>query len=200
MNINPKVIDLYHGDTVSSFADVYADGYRGVIHKATEGATFDDAAYGARREEAADSGLMWGAYHFLRPGDPAGQAHRFLDVAKPGDKTEMAADHEDPRVSLAGLIAFLTEIEAGLKRLAVVYSGFLIKEQLVHASADQRAYLARHRLWLAQYGPAAKCPLPWKAPFLWQYTEHGRVRGISGDCDLSSFAGSDADLAAQWAT
>lgn len=37
--INPKVIDLYHGDVVTSFEAAHAAGIRGVIHKATEGAT-----------------------------------------------------------------------------------------------------------------------------------------------------------------
>ena len=36
LKINPKVVDIYHGDNVSDFAKAYAAGYRGIIHKATE--------------------------------------------------------------------------------------------------------------------------------------------------------------------
>src|SRR5579885_782796 len=124
MNINPKVIDLYHGDAVSSFEDAYKAGIRGVIHKATEGATLSDRAYARRRVMALDAGMLWGAYHFLRPGDPAGQARRFLDEARPTEATLIAVDHEDTRVPLAALVRFLDELEAAGIRKRVVYSGF----------------------------------------------------------------------------
>lgn len=197
--MTPKVLDLYHGDTVSSFDDAYTAGIRGIIHKATEGASFDDSAYAPRRSEALDSGLLWGAYHFLRPGDIAGQAHRFLDVAAPTGTTLLAADHEDPRVNLSDLIAFLMEIEAAGHK-PVIYSGFLIKEQILKASPNQKSYLAGHSLWLAQYSTAPKVPFPWSKPWLWQYSEKGHVSGISGNVDVNAFDGSDDDLTGQWAT
>jgi len=58
------VVDLYHGDVVTSFADAATSGIRGIIHKATQGTRVADSAYGARRGNAADVGLLWGAYHF----------------------------------------------------------------------------------------------------------------------------------------
>jgi lysozyme len=204
MNINPKVIDLYHGDAVSSFEDAYKAGIRGVIHKATEGATLSDRAYARRRVMALDAGMLWGAYHFLRPGDPAGQARRFLDEARPTEATLIAVDHEDTRVPLAALVRFLDELEAAGIRKRVVYSGFLIKEQLPRADDYQRAVLAQCELWLAHYAAAPRWPALWKTPFLWQFTGGGEgpephsTPGIHGAADLSAFDGGDDELAAQW--
>jgi GH25 family lysozyme M1 (1,4-beta-N-acetylmuramidase) len=202
MHITPKVVDLYRLNKVGSFEEAYAAGIRGVIHKATEGATLTDRLYAQRREMALDAGMLWGAYHFLRPGDLAGQAHRFVDVAQPTQATLLAADHEDPRVHLKDLAAFLREIEEETGRKAVLYSGFVIKEQA--GGLKNFPGIAQHRLWLAQYGAVAKCPAAWAAPWLWQFTGDGEgppphgVAGVEAHADLSSFDGSDADLASQW--
>lgn len=194
--INPKVIDLYHGDTVTSFEEIYASGIRAIIHKATEGATLTDKAYASRREQALDEGLLWGAYHFLRPGNMKDQARRFVDAAAPTEATLLAADHEDSRVSVLNLQDFLAEIHAETGHLAVIYSGYVIKEQI---GAKTNGTLAAHRFWLAQYGPKPKWPTAiWPSLFLWQYTESGSNTGVSGGVDLNSFDGTDEDLAKQW--
>lgn len=195
MNQTPKVIDLYHADSVSSFEEVYNAGIRGVIHKATEGNTLSDSAYASRRHEALDAGLLWGAYHFLRPGDMKDQARRFVDTAAPTEATLLAVDHEDPKVKLHDLLEFLAEVasETG-GHAATIYSGFLIKEQI-----GGGAMLLPYRLWLAQYSKTPKWPVNvWEKPFLWQYTESGELPGISGKIDLNSFDGTDDDLTKQW--
>jgi lysozyme len=195
MNPIPKVIDIYHGDHVLSFEDIYNAGIRGVIHKATEGRTLSDSAYASRRLEALDAGMLWGAYHFLRPGDMKGQARRFVDTAQPTEATLLAADHEDPKVRLSDLLDFLVEVAAETGGVeAVIYSGFLIKEQL----AGNSKMILPYRLWLAQYSATPKWPSIWQKPFLWQYTEAGSVPGIKGHVDLNSFDGSDDDLMKQW--
>lgn len=197
MTINPKVIDLYHGDTVTSFEEIHASGIRGIIHKATEGKTLSDRLYASRREQALDAGLLWGAYHFLRPGDMRDQARRFVDTAAPTNATLLAADHETHGVSFPDLCTFLHEVEAEAGRPPVLYSGALIKEQVGSGSF---AGLASNRLWLAQYAAEPKWPSRiWPSLFLWQYTESGSNTGISGQVDISSFDGTDEELAAQWA-
>ena len=200
MNINPKVIDLYHGDTVTSFEEIYTSGIRGCIHKATEGVTLTDRAYASRREQALDAGLLWGAYHFLRPGDMRGQARRFVDTAAPTEATLLAADHEDHGVNLTALLDFMNEVHNEVGRFPVLYSGFLIKEQTATADVDDKDAFRLTRLWLAQYSATPKWPgLIWEKLFLWQYTESGSNTGISGEVDLNSFDGTDEELAAQWA-
>jgi GH25 family lysozyme M1 (1,4-beta-N-acetylmuramidase) len=116
----PLVIDIYSGDQVQDFARTKAFGILGVIHKATEGATFTDKLYAARRKAwladgkvalappggAAGAGAAeevaprWGAYHFFHGGDPVAEADHFLAVAEPDADTLLALDWEDvPRAS-----------------------------------------------------------------------------------------------------
>jgi lysozyme len=204
VTLQPVVVDLYHGDQVSDLAVARHWGIRGVIHKATEGERFADRLYAERRRLAGDAGLMWGAYHFLRPGSVASQAAQFLAFAEPDAGTLVALDHEDARVPLAAASEFLDRIATVLGRKAVLYSGFLIKRQL---GSRRDPALAAHRLWLSQYGPHPVVPPNWPGPWLWQFTGDGvgpaphSVPGIAaaGGVDLNHFDGTPAELAQQWA-
>ncbi len=204
-NINPVVVDIYHGDEVSSFPAARQFGIRGVIHKATEGRTRTDSAYARRRPNAAKAGLLWGAYHFMRPGDPVRQADYFVDKAKPDPQTLVAIDHEDARVPLADAIKFMRRVEERIGRKVVLYSGFLIKEQIRRATAAEKSYLAGRRLWLSHFGAKPKWPPTWRAPWLWQFTGDGEgppphsVPGLQDKLDVDSYAGTADQLAAEWA-
>jgi GH25 family lysozyme M1 (1,4-beta-N-acetylmuramidase) len=197
------VVDIYHQTPVSHFADVRLD-VRGLIHKATEGENIVDQKYRSRRPLAIQADLLWGAYHFLRPGDMEMQAQHFLDAAQPDDKTLVAIDHEDDRVSLGELVDICTHIANKLGRKPVIYSGWLIKEQLGH---NIRGFLAEHKLWLAQYGPTPVCPSCWKDYWLWQYTGDGvgqephEIRGIEETgIDLNHYNGTPEQLEKEWAS
>lgn len=216
MTIVPKIIDIYHDDNASDFGKAYAFGIRGVIHKATEGNTVTDRAYAARRPLALAAGMLWGAYHFMRPGDMVAQAKRFVAISAPDSKTLIAIDHEDGDVSLASLIQFYQALKASLAALGLrpkikLYSGFLIKQQLPHATPAQVAILLEMDLWGCEYAPSwkhedsADKPLPWSDIWAWQFTGDGEgpvphdVPGIQTNMDISSFTPSDAALAAGWA-
>lgn len=212
VRINPKVVDLYHGDRVTDFAQAYAFGIRGIVHKASQGTDIADPVYAARRKLATDAGLLWGAYHFNSGDDPALQAKHFLSVAEPDATTLLALDFEDinPEMSLADARVFLQMVSAATGRRPILYSGNRIKETICGATEDTRSFFAAHPLWLAEYGPAPHLrdadgqALPWPKPFLWQFTGDGAgpqphaVPGIGGKADINSFDGSDADLAANW--
>jgi GH25 family lysozyme M1 (1,4-beta-N-acetylmuramidase) len=203
--INPMVVDIYNGDLVRSFAAARKAGIRGVIHKATEGRTRSDQAYARRRTSAADANLLWGAYHFMRPGDPVDQADHFIDTAKPDRKTLVAIDHEDARVPLASAIACMRRIEERIGRKVVIYSGSLIKEQIRRATAAEKSYLAGRRLWLAHYSAKPTWPSIWGTPWLWQFTGDGvgpqphSIPGLQDKLDMDSYAGTADKLAAEWA-
>jgi lysozyme len=209
MKIIPKVIDIYRLNEVSNLHDAVDDGIRGVIHKASEGAAQparEVPRYNERRQIAADIGLLWGAYHFIRPGKILDQAHRFVDLAEPGVNTLLALDHEDPRVPLRDAVAFLQEVHRETGRMPKLYSGHVLKEQLARVGADVVEFLKGVPLWLAQYGAAPSWPATvWRAPWLWQFTGDGQgplphhVAGVDGVCDISSYAGTDEQLTAEWA-
>jgi len=208
MKIVPRVVDIYHGDTVTDFAKAKAFGIRGVIHKATEGGAIVDPAYATRRKMATGAGLLWGAYHFIRPGNASFQAQLFIETADPDPQTLMALDHEDANVRLANARSFIEAAEAVLGRKLVLYSGFLIKEQIVKATAEDIAFFAGRRLWLCHYTPPGQSPTwpkPWDKPWLWQFTGDGygpqphAVPGVQDSMDVNSFDGTDDELAAAWA-
>jgi GH25 family lysozyme M1 (1,4-beta-N-acetylmuramidase) len=204
LNIIPKVIDIFHGDNVTDFSKARAFGIRGVIHKATEGGAIVDRAYGARRKLAGAAGLLWGAYHFIRPGDMKHQARHFMDLAEPDANTLLALDHEDSSVPLAAARQFAEAVEAELGRKLVLYSGFLIKEQIVRANADDITFFAARPLWLCHYAANPTWPKAWPKPFLWQFTGDGdgpgphAVPGIQDRMDINSFQGTDDELTAAW--
>jgi len=205
MIINPKVVDVYHGDVVQDFKAAFQFGIRGIIHKATEGERETDPAYAGRRAKAVEAGFLWGAYHFMRPGDPVAQADHFFAAAYPTAETCLIVDHEDPKVSLADVIEFMRTVEGRIGRDVALYSGSLIKSQIVRSTAAQKIYLGRRRLWLAHYGAKPTWPHIWSSPWLWQFTGDGEgpgphhIPGFAGNVDVSSFAGTADELAATWA-
>jgi lysozyme len=72
--LDKAVVDLSHWDEVDSFEDAKDDGVVGIIHKATESNNYFDPTYNQRKKDALAAGLLWGAYHFLRPGNMKDQA------------------------------------------------------------------------------------------------------------------------------
>ena len=85
--VNLRVVDIYHGDRVSSFKKAADFGIWGIIHKATTGATGKDAKYPTRRNPAGNAALLWGAYHWGTKADVAKQVKNFLDYAEPDQRT-----------------------------------------------------------------------------------------------------------------
>jgi len=207
MAFNPVIVDLSHFDDVQDWNRVKEFGILGVINKATEGLGLVDRTYALRREPAREHGILYGAYHFIRRGDPVAQADHFLDVALNVAEPEnvlLALDHEDRRVPLENAKQWLQRVFDKTGRRPVLYSGFLIKEQL----GDGRdPFLAQHRLWLSHFSSHPVCPPNWSSPFIVQFTGDGQgpqphqVPGIviDGGIDLNHFGGSAEQLKEQWA-
>jgi lysozyme len=187
------VIDLSHWNDPVDFEEIQASGIVGIIHKATEGSSYVDDRYFERKEQALEAGLLWGAYHFMRPGDQRAHAQHFYETV--GDIDVYAADHEDSGVSLDELKVWLTEMEDLTGRKPIVYSGHVIKEQL----GGYDPFLAEHKLWLAQYSSSPSWPEEtWPKWWLWQYTDRGENDGVGGYCDLNKYEGSAQQLADEW--
>lgn len=206
----PMVVDIYHGDTVTSFLQAKNAGLVGVIHKATTGGTGTDSAYAQRRQFATAAGLLWGAYHWGTSAPIDQQVDNFLAFAQPDKHTLVALDYEQDagnQMTLDGARQFLQGIEAKLGRKAVLYSGSLIKSEL---GSTKDAYFGSHRLWLAQYGSVPSVQASWSNYWLWQYTDGtagpgprscpGIPGNSTGNLDCNGFTGDPAHLAAQWAS
>lgn len=94
MSTSNVIIDLSHNSANANLQQAQAAGIVGVIHKATQGVAFVDPTYAARRQAAANAGLLWGAYHFGTAADPVAQAKFFLRGASPAAKDLIVLDFE----------------------------------------------------------------------------------------------------------
>jgi GH25 family lysozyme M1 (1,4-beta-N-acetylmuramidase) len=206
------VVDIAHGDHVTSFSEAAAAGIWGVIHKATTGGTGKDDAYTQRRQAALDAGLLWGAYHWGTAHAPvADQIDNFLTKAAPDNQTLVALDFEETegnQMTLAQAREFLTLLEEQLGRKAVLYSANVIKEGL---GKTIDPFFGGHRLWLAQYTPPVVVQASWQTYWLWQYTDNTKsalvpngIAGIPGDdkgnLDCNAYNGTKDQLTAEWAS
>ena len=198
--MTPKVIDIYHGNSIHDFAAIKAAGIIGVIHKCTQGAGYADPMYATRRKSATDAGLLWGAYTFNSGEDTAAQVKEFFSHAEPDANTLMCLDFEDnphSQMSIDQARAFLVQADAQLGRKLVLYSGNRVKD-LLGNKID--SFFGDHRLWLAQYGPVAHVQPSWSKQWLWQYSETGRLPGTDGAIDLNAYNGTDDQLNQEWAS
>lgn len=192
------VLDISHHNDVTDWGVVKASGIVGIIHKASEGSNYVDPTYAPRRIEAARAGLLWGAYHFMRPGDQKQHAEWFIKCADPKFDDLICADYEDDSMTLDDLQAFLAAVYKLTKRHAVIYSGHLIKEQVGNKSLPG---LAEHPLWIAQYTSASQPEWPketWPEYFLWQYTDDGNAPGVTGNVDCNHSPLNEKELRAAW--
>jgi len=202
------IVDLSHHNERVDFVKAKKDGIVGVIHKATQGFTYVDATYSARRRAASDAGLLWGAYHFGVGGDGSDQADFFLNTVQPDGGVLLVLYYEPnltgPTMSLDQACEFVEHVAEATGRWPGLYSGHLIKEQLGGMPPDPR--LSNCFLWLAQYnGPTPLGIPPTFATWtFWQYTDGvqgalpHRVDGI-GLCDRNKFNGSLVQLRRLWA-
>jgi lysozyme len=210
MLIKPMVIDISHYEIVSDWAKVKQFGIAGVINKVTEGPGMIDKTFAQRRREVKDYGFLYGAYHFLRPGPPQIQVEHFLSVCQPDENLLLALDYEDPKVPLSFALEFIGRVQKLVGRYPILYSGFLIKEQLARLPATADLSFSKDvRLWLAQYGTAPNWPKLWHKPWLWQFTGDGQgpqphaIPGITvpggAGIDINSYDGEPSQLAEEWA-
>lgn len=209
----PRVVDLSHYNVVErdGLKRAAAAGIWGVIHKATEGRTIADVPVATRRKLAADAGLLWGTYHFIRAGSIQSQIEHYLSVASPKDGDLMALDWEDNKVSVDQAEEWLQGVRQKAGRKPIVYSGNTAKE-LLGSRAD--SFFGSHRLWLAQYSSRPICQRSWRTAWLWQYSGDGNGpsphnvdgisipgnKGIDMNVWVTDYEPSRDHLAREWGT
>jgi GH25 family lysozyme M1 (1,4-beta-N-acetylmuramidase) len=191
----PIVIDLSHHNSVSPDLKATKEaGIIGVIHKATEGASFQDSKVDAREFLARDAKMLFGLYHFIRPGNISQQVDNFMSVYKRYDDTNLlvALDYEDPEVSLEDCETWMRGVTGRTNKKVVLYSGHVLKEKVAggaHPTVNQTNY----PLWLAQYTSGTpSLPKGWDSYWLWQYSDgeipvkQPPVPGVKPPCDVNA--------------
>jgi lysozyme len=194
----PLVIDLSHYQVISSdLHGAAAQGVAGVIHKVTEGTTRVDPKVEARYSLAKDAGLLWGVYHFLRPGSIESQVDWFLSQKQVIDQdTLLVLDYEIEMVLLSDVLLFLQLVEKKSGQKPVLYSGSYLKDKINRGSKPGE--LTEYRLWIPQYSTRVVLPKGWDDWWLWQYTDKGKIDGINGPVDCNAYQGDARALRADW--
>lgn len=119
---------MLYGIDVSSYqpgismAEVAREGFAFAFCKATEGTGYTNPDYAQQIAGAKAAGLVAGAYHFLSPGNGAGQADYFLSVV--GNPAGLVLVLDVEAGAYADVMAFVAEIERRIPGYhPVIYSG-----------------------------------------------------------------------------
>lgn len=187
-----SIVDVSNnnGGTID-FHRVRQAGVVGVLLKATEGDTFNDSTFAARRVAANKAGLRVGAYHFAHPeNDPITEAAHFCRVVGKTNRTDFKPvldfefGHPDP-----GMVKWIEKFNAVvLKRLGSYPIFYSYPAYIVGLKLSKPV---GNGLWLASYARndskdyGAVVPAPWKKWNLHQFTSNATVGGIEGHVDLS---------------
>lgn len=209
--MKPIVVDLSHwnvipgnyGQAVANLKLTKQAGVQGLIHKATESTGYVDEKLKVRSKLARDAGLLFGTYHFLRPGDMAKQADHYLNtilglgVIEP-QQWLWCCDYEDPDISLPEVADFMGHLQQKIApyQQPVLYTGHVLKAKI--AAGQSASVLTQYRLWLAHYADKPVLPYGWGNFFLWQYSDKGSVPGIAAPTDVNFYSGAADELRSAW--
>lgn len=161
-----------------------------VYVKATEGATHHDKTYDRNIKGARSEGILVGSYHFFMANKTARQQFdnfkRHVDRSYqdliPMVDVEEGGLHGCSRQQLQKTLAeFMELMKAEYGRYPLLYCQYSV---YLHYLDPE---FARYYLFVARYSPdAPRLPGATRCN-IWQYSEHGRIKGIKGYVDLDRF-------------
>jgi lysozyme len=199
MSMFDGIMDINHNDDISLSAAQSA-GIAAVIHKATEGATFQDPLYATRRAEAQQLGLLWGAYHFGTAADVGQQLQNFFQTAQLAASDFVALDFETSsgdQMTVQQAEQFVTEFQQQQGYFPLIYGS-----SLLHGLSSTSPLLSC-KLWIAAYDdlPEPALPSGFASYTLWQYTD-GTVptplQTAGTTVDRDRYNGTQQELIAAW--
>lgn len=193
-------IDVSHDQGDIDWVKVAGTDVSFVYLKATDGITYKDPRFDSHmavlsqqrsaqgknaQQNTNPKTLLYGAYHFFEAeDDPEKQAQNFIDRLSaypfslaPMVDVEVTKDQQ-PDVIQKRLKIFLDKVQSATGCSPVIYSYKSFWELNIGPSFDEYVF------WLADYSQTMNAPAKVKNLVLWQYSEKGRVNGISGSVDL----------------
>ncbi len=186
-------VSLHQGDI--DFVKVRADAIGYVFIRSTDGITYQDQSFKTNYNNAKAAGLYVGAYHFYRnEDDPHKQLDNFIKNTEleNGDLApvvDIEKFHQaDERGFEKDLQTFLDGLEKHYRLKPIIYSGTNFANQYL-------ANFSNYPLWLADYNPGPpEIPGKWNTWAFWQWSESGRVSGITAVVDMSRFNHKDYEF------
>lgn len=192
-------IDVSNHQGPIDWAKVATSKVNFVYIKATEGGDFRDRSFAENWKEAGRHGIVRGAYHYFTMKSSGREQAANMIAAVPVDARALppAVDLEffgnsKDRRSVA---SFRKELEDFLGMVRAAYG----KEPVIYTDDNFAGkYLAGYpirRLWVPDFFTVPDWSSEVKWTF-WQFSERGRVPGISTYVDRNVFAGTPADFRA----
>ena len=203
-------IDVSNHQPNVDWEQVKAAGHTFAFAKVSEGLGAPDRVFGKERWKAMrDAGLVRGVYHFARPQkgrDPRAEVKELLGLVEraggfeDGDLVPVldfeafgAAGKLTPTQTHEWARGFVEEMRVRIGRRPIIYTGAFWRDQ-----AGNPADNLGCPLWLAAFvkDPKPFVPKAWASQSftIWQHTETGRTRGVSGNVDLNRLPGGPAAL------
>lgn len=192
-------VDVSHYQGNVDWNAVKAAGVSFAFAKATESTTYVDSQFKTNWQGMKAAGLLRGAYHFFQAGsDAAAQAQNFIKTVgsleamdlPPVLDIESAGSASNSSI-VTGVQTWLNTVEQGLGRKPMIYTNASFW------NAHLNNQFGGYPLWIAHYDVASpKIPTGWTEWNFWQYSQTGKVQGISGNVDTDWYNGTYADLLA----
>lgn len=194
----PVCYDTSHWKIVPDFALVFPPPLL-VFTKATEGLTMVDATFSRYFADLMQDGIARGAYHFFRKAvDAYKQAKHFCDTVRSQitDADILVLDAEEGGEKASQLWAWFDHARRQFpNNQFLLYSRKNILDPIVMTQAE-KDYFKQIPVWTAGYPtfpdlfskpPAGYIPDQSKfgPVWVWQYSSHGKIEGISGDVDCN---------------
>ena len=183
-------VSKHNGDI--DFEQVRDNDYQFVFIKATEGMTYQDAAFDRNYRQAKEAGLKVGAYHFFRKNRTGReQADNLLGVIK--GKTldlPLVIDLEDDWGNGA-TVGRETAVQRVMEMINILNDkgyGVMIYTNLDGFEKYYQNLLMDCDLWLCSF--TSPDLLPDLPHVIQQFSHEGSVAGVKGKVDLNVFRGS----------
>ncbi len=185
-----KGIDVSHHQGNINWRNVAIDNHAQYAYvKATEGIKHTDRLYYKNIREARAANIPVGTYHFYRPNvSPTTQLLNFtrtMPNLRNQDLIPMVDVEVRGRTNInifrRNLRQFLRGVEKHYGVKPIIYTGVNFYNKYLCGHFDEYMYM------IARYDEQIPCPDGNPKFVIWQYSEQGRVAGIRGDVDLSTF-------------
>lgn len=169
---------------IGDASDIRRIGF--VFIKATEGASMRDRQFRENWENAAQSGIRRGAYHFYRSSkDPLVQAENFIRTVGEIRMSDLPPVLDIETVHRGcGREKLNADLRTWLKAVGEHYG----RKPMIYCSDSfamdnlERDLLDEYPLWIARYSEKRPARDDWE---YWQFTDRAIVYGIRGKTDLS---------------
>lgn len=191
-------VSRYQG--ITQWEKLSAQGISFCFIKATEGSTYIDSFFETNWEQAYQTDLYIGAYHFFSfesPGDV--QAKHFEEVVKKNEKmlppvvdVEFYGGYNEKNVNIETiryeLNQFISSIKETYGTAPIIYTTPEAYDCLINGYYDECL------LWIRSILTYPRINREWS---FWQYTNREQLEGYSGSekyIDMNVFSGSEQDL------